>query len=90
MVESGDFDDDWTTKDITWRVSVGCEASTRIAALINLQIEMVDTRRVPCLREYAFDSLEVLYDCALEGRLASLGIDVYCCQIPISGRYGRQ
>ena len=86
MAESSDLDDDWTTKYITWRVSVRCEASTGIAALVELQIEMVDTGRVPRLCGYAFDCIEVLSGCALYERFVGFSIDVDCRPVPVPSR----
>ena len=90
MIESSDFDDYWTTKQIRRRVSVGCEASTRIAALIQLQIEMVDAGRVPVLCACGSDAFKICSICALEDRVAGISIDVYCRPVPVSGRSGWQ
>lgn len=90
MIEPSDFDDDWATKKIRRRVSVGCKASTRISALVELQIQMVNAGRIPCLCASGSDSFEMSSDCGLEGRLVGLSIDIDCRPVPVSGRYGWQ
>ena len=90
MAEASNFDKNWETKYVRRRVPISCKASTRITALVELQIEMVDAGKIPFFCASGSDCFEISSYRALESQLVGRTIDVDCRPVPISGRYGWQ
>ena len=90
MAEASNFDKNWETKNVRRRVPISCKASTRITALVELQIEMVDAGKIPFFCASGSDCFEISSYRALESQLVGRTIDVDCSPVTISGRYGWQ